>query len=142
MSDPCASASRDIIKDELSHRVIGCAIKVQRVLGNTLLESAYQGCLEYELSKAGMSVASQVIQPLIYEEARIATAYRLDMIVNNELIIEVKTVAQVLPVHHAQILTYLRLSGIERGLLINFHASPLSKGIKRFVLTRRSRSSP
>lgn len=130
------SASDDIRDDELSHRIIGCAIKVHRVLGNALLESAYQGCLEYELSKSGMSVASQVTQPLIYEGVRIEMAYRLDLIVNNEIVIELKTVTQLLPVHDAQMLTYLKLSGIERGLLMNFHAHPLAKGIKRFVLTR------
>ena len=142
MAESRLSVSRDVRNDELSHQVIGCAIKVHRVLGNGLLESAYQGCLEYELTKAGMSVASQVSQPLIYDGARIECAYRVDLIVNNELLIEVKTVAQLLPVHEAQILTYLRLSGIERGLLLNFHAHPLSKGIKRFVLTRSPRSSP
>ena len=130
------SASDDIRDDELSHRIIGCAIKVHRVLGNALLESAYQGCLEYELSKSGMSVASQVTQPLIYEGVRIEMAYRLDLIVNNEIVIELKTVTQLLPVHDAQMLTYLKLSGIERGLLMNFQAHPLAKGIKRFVLTR------
>lgn len=140
--DSLRSVSEDILNDELSHRVIGCAIKVHRALGNTLLESAYQGCLEYELGKSGMSVASQVTQPLIYEGVRIEVAYRLDLIVNNELIIELKTVTQLLPVHDAQMLTYLKLSGIERGLLMNCHANPLVKGIKRFVLSRSSRSSP
>ena len=136
------SASDDIRNDELSHRVIGCAIKVQSVLGSALLESAYQGCLEYELAKSGLAVASQVTQPLIYEGVRIEIAYRLDLIVNNELVIEIKTVSQLLPVHDAQMLTYLKLSGIERGLLMNFHAYPLEKGIKRFVLTRSHPSFP
>jgi GxxExxY protein len=133
-----ATVSAEIRSDTLSHRVIGCAIKVHRVLGNSLLESAYQGCLAYELAKSGLTVASQVVQPLIYEGVRIDTAYRLDLVVNRELIIEVKTVSQLVPAHDAQILTYLRLSGIERGLILNFHATPLAKGIKRFVLTRRS----
>ena len=137
MPDRPRSVSEDIIDDELSHRVIGLAMKVHRVLGNGLLESAYQGCLEHELSKAGMCVASQVLQPLMYDGARIEAAYRVDLIVNNELLIELKTVSQLLPAHHAQLLTYLRLSGIERGLLLNFHAYPLSKGIKRLVLSRR-----
>ena len=132
------SVSDDIRDDELSHRVIGCAIKVHRVLSNVLLESAYQGCLEYELGRSGMAVRSQVTLPLIYEGVRIELAYRLDIIVNDELIIELKTVTQLLPVHDAQMLTYLKLSGIERGLLMNFHAYPLAKGIKRFVLTRNS----
>jgi GxxExxY protein len=132
------SISEDIRDDELSHRVIGCAIKVHRALGNSLLESAYQACLEYELRKSGMSVASQVTLPLIYEDVRIKIAYRLDIIVNQELVIEVKTLSQLLPIHNAQLLTYLRLSGIERGLLLNFHAHPLVRGIKRLVLTRSS----
>jgi GxxExxY protein len=83
-----------------------------------------------------MSVASQVTLPLIYEGVRIEQAYRLDLIVNDELVIELKTVSQLLPIHDAQMLTYLKLSEIERGLLMNFHAHPLVKGIKRFVLTR------
>jgi GxxExxY protein len=132
------SVSEEIRDDELSHRVIGCAIKVHRVLGNSLLESAYQGCLEYELRKSGLSVASQVALPLIYEAVRIKIAYRLDIVVNNELVVEVKTLSHLLPIHDAQLLTYLRLSGIERGLLMNFHAHPLVQGIKRLVLTRSS----
>jgi GxxExxY protein len=136
--DSTRSAADDVRDDELSHRVIGCAIKVHRVLGNALLESAYEPCLVYELGKAGMTVQRQVLLPLIYEEVRIEMAYRLDLIVNNELVIELKTVSQLLPVHDAQMLTYLRLSGIERGLLMNFHAHSLAKGIKRFVLTRSS----
>lgn len=138
MADTPRSASDEILDDELSHRIIGCAIKIHRVLGNALLESADQGCMEHELNKAGMSVASQVVQPLIYDGVRIEMAYRLDLIVNDELVIELKTVNQLLPIHDAQMLTYLRLSGIERGLLMNFHAHPLVKGIKRFVLTRNS----
>ena len=138
MADIPWSVSDDILNDELSHCVIGRAIKVHRALGNALLESAYQGCLEHELRKSGLSVSSQVTQPLIYDGVRMELAYRLDLIVNDELVIELKTVTQLLPVHDAQMLTYLRLSGIERGLLMNFHAHPLVKGIKRFVLTRSS----
>lgn len=135
------NASNDIRDDELSHRVIGCALKVHRVIGSGLLESAYEACLVYELVKSGYNVARQVALPIIYEEVRVDVGYRPDLIVNNELMVELKTVTQLLPVHNAQLLTYLRLSGIERGLMINFHAHPLSKGIKRLVLSRNVCSS-
>ena len=135
------NVSNDIRDDELSHRVIGCALKVHRTIGSGLLESAYEACLVYELAKAGFKVARQVALPIIYEEVRVDVGYRPDLIVNAELMVELKTVAQLLPVHDAQLLTYLRLSGIERGLIINFHAHPVSKGIKRMVLSRTSRGS-
>jgi GxxExxY protein len=89
----------------------------------------------YELVKTGLSVARQVTLPVTYDGVTFDLGYKPDLIINRELIVEIKTVTQILPVHHAQLLTYLRLSGISRGLLMNFHAHPLSSGIKRFVLT-------
>ncbi len=131
------SPSEDIRDDALSHQVIGCAITVHRTMGVGLLESAYEACLCYELSKHGLVVARQVSLPIVYDGLRIDSGYRPDIIVNDEILIELKTVTQLLPIHDSQVLTYLRLSGIERGLLMNFHSQPLSKGIKRFALSRR-----
>lgn len=135
-SDGRRSASEDVRDDRLSHQVIGCAIKVHRALGIGLVESAYEACFSYELAKEGLAVARQVVLPITYDGMRIDAGYKPDIIVNGELLLELKSVTQVLPIHEAQILTYLRLSGIERGLLMNFHSQPLSKGIRRFALSR------
>jgi GxxExxY protein len=124
--------------DEFSHAVIGCAIKVHRIMGCILLESAYEECLSYELVKNGFSVARQVVLPIEYDGVRIDAGYKPDLIIDGRLIVELKTVTKLLPIHDAQLLTYLRLSGIEIGLLMNFHAHPLMKGVKRLVLTKRN----
>ena len=136
MPGQARTVSDDVRDDNLTREVIGCAIKIHRALGPGLLESAYDGCLAYELAKSGFSIARHVTLPVIYEGVRIDVGYRPDIIVNDELMLELKTVAQLLPVHDAQLLTYLRLSGIERGLLMNFHAQPLIRGVKRLVLSR------
>lgn len=133
------TAANDVEDDELTRRIIGCAIKVHRALGVGLLESAYEACLTYELIKQGFSVVRQSTLPVIYDGVHINVGFKPDLIIDNELIIELKTVSQLLPIHEAQMLTYLRLAGIERGLLMNFHTQPLWKGIRRFVLSRHSR---
>lgn len=125
-------------EDDLTRRVIGCAITVHRALGCGLLESAYDECLAYELVKNGFSIARHVTMPIMYDGIRIELGYKPDFIIEGELIVELKTVSQLLPVHEAQLLTYLRLSGITRGLLMNFHSQPLSKGIRRMILTPTS----
>ncbi len=132
------AAADDVKDDTLTRGVIGCAIKVHKALGVGLLESAYEACLCHELLKLGFTVVRQPTLPVIYDGLRIDLGFKPDLIINNELIVELKVVAQLLAIHEAQILTYLRLSGIERGLLMNFHAQPLSKGIRRFVLSRLS----
>jgi GxxExxY protein len=123
--------------DDFTHGVIGCAIKVHRILGCVLLESAYEECLTYELIKSGFSVARQVVLPIEYDGVRINAGYKPDLVIDGKLIVELKTVPTLLPIHDAQLLTYLRLTGIEVGLLMNFHAHPLMRGIKRLMLTRR-----
>lgn len=136
MTSVSRNVAQDIRDDELSHRVIGCAIQVHRTMGIGLLESAYEACLAYEMTRQGLVVARQVVLPIVYDGRTIDAGYRPDIIVNNELLIELKTVAQLLPIHEAQVHTYLRLSGVERGLLMNFYCQPLTKGIKRIVLSR------
>jgi GxxExxY protein len=120
--------------DDLSGKVIGFAIEVHRNLGPGLLESAYRMCLAHELSVAGISFQMELPQPLRYKEILLDCGYRLDVLVNRELLIETKSVEALLPIHHAQTLTYMRLAGVSVGLLINFNVIKLQNGIKRFVL--------
>jgi GxxExxY protein len=119
--------------NELSGIVISKAFKVHQVLGPGLLESAYEKCLMYELSKAGLEVSRQQEIPLIYERIKIDCSYRADLIVNNEVLIELKSVPFIIDIHVAQTLTYLRLSGINLGLIINFNTINLKQGIKRVI---------
>jgi GxxExxY protein len=114
--------------------VIGLAITVHRALGPGLLESAYEECLCFELALAGLSVARQVPLPVVYRSFRLECGYRLDVVVEDKLIIEVKSVEQLLPIHDAQVLTYLRLSGRTTALLMNFNSVMLRDGLRRFVL--------
>ena len=120
--------------DELSNRVIGCALEVHRVLGPGLLESAYEQCLAHELSLAGISFKLQFPLPVKYKGIKLDCGYRIDLFVNDELIVELKTVDQIMGIHRAQLLTYMKLSGVKVGLLINFNVEILKTGIKRFVL--------
>ena len=120
--------------NELSHAIIGCAIKVHASIGPGLLESAYEKCLAYELVRAGYLVERQVILPLMYEGFLIDAGYRLDLRVDNKVIVEIKAVEKVLPVHHAQLLSYMKLSGLHLGLLINFNVVRLVDGVKRFIM--------
>jgi GxxExxY protein len=121
-------------EDELSNIVIGLAIKVHKNLGPGLLESSYKECLYYEINKAGLKVEKEKPMPLIYEEVKLDIGYRLDIIVENKLIIEIKSVEVLNDVHLAQILTYLKLSNSKLGLLINFNVKLLKDGIKRVIL--------
>ncbi len=120
--------------DELTKIVIGCAIEVHKTLGPGLLESSYESCLMYELCQAGLNVKNQVELPIIYKEQYIATGYKLDILLSNELIIELKAVDKLQPIHSAQLITYMKLSNINTGLLINFNTLKLVDGIKRFNL--------
>jgi len=120
--------------DELSRRVIECAIEVHRNLGPGLLESTYRQCLAYELSHAGLSFQMEVPLPVRYKETLLDCGYRIDLLVHGDLVVEAKSVETLLPIHHAQILTYMRLSKAPLGLLINFNVTKLQNGIKRFVL--------
>ena len=120
--------------DELSNKVIGCAIEVHRGLGPGLLESTYEQCLARELSLANISFEIQAPLPVVYKGLQLDCGYRIDLLVEKRLIIELKAVDRLLPIHEAQILTYMKLAEISLGLLINFNVRLLRDGIKRFVL--------
>jgi GxxExxY protein len=119
--------------NRLSNTIIGCAIEVHRVLGPGLLESAYQQCLAWELRRHGLSVKEQVSVPIRYKELDVPNAYRLDILIEDELIVELKAVDEIEPVHIAQMLTYLKVNGLRLGLLLNFNVEVMKKGIKRVV---------
>ncbi len=121
-------------KDLLTEKIIGFAIAVHRVLGPGLLESAYEECLCYELQQAGLKVERQVPLPVIYKSVKLDCGYRMDVVVEGEVVVELKTVEHLLPVHQAQLITYLKLGGYKKGLLLNFNNSVLKNGIKRIVL--------
>jgi GxxExxY protein len=120
-------------ENELSEKIIGAAIKVHKNLGPGLLESAYEECLYYELEKLQLTVEKQKPMPLIYEDVKLDIGYRLDIMVENKVVIEIKSVDALNDVHLAQILTYLKLSNCKLGLLINFNVSLLKNGIRRVV---------
>ncbi|MDP1746976.1 MAG: GxxExxY protein [Bacteroidota bacterium] len=120
-------------EDELTEIIIGCAIKVHKVLGPGLLESAYEECLFYELKKTGLVIEKQKPLPLIYEEVKLDCGYRSDIIVENKVVIEVKSVDGLSDIHLAQTLTYLKLAKCKVGLLINFNVLKLTQGLKRVV---------
>ena len=113
--------------------VIGCAIAVHRELGAGLFESVYQPCLAYELRRAGIRYQEQIIAPVKYRDVVLPRAFKIDFIVEDELIIEVKAVERVLELHNAQVLTYMKLTGIRKALLFNFCVPVLKDGIKSFV---------
>ncbi len=124
---------------ELSARVLGACIEVHRHLGPGLLESTYERCLCHELSLVGLSLARQVLVPVVYKGVTFDCGYRLDVIVEGKLVLELKAVDRLLPIHEAQVLTYLKLTGLDVGLLVNFNTPVLRSGVRR--LTRRSTSS-
>lgn len=115
----------------LSHIIIGKAIEIHRTLGPGLLESFYQECLYYELISEGLHVEKEKTMPLTYKEVRSDKAYRIDLLVENKIVVETKCVEKFNPIHEAQVLTYMRLGNHELGLLINFHTKLLKDGIKR-----------
>ena len=114
--------------------IIGCALEVHSLLGPGLLESAYEQCLAFELAKIGLQFKAQASMPLEYKDIKLDCGYRLDLIIENLIIVEIKAVEQLLQIHQAQLLTYMKLSRISLGLLINFNATSLKNGIRRFVL--------
>src|SRR5580700_6456299 len=119
--------------NQITGKIISGAMQVHSLLGPGLLESAYQACLAHELRKRGFAVATQVGLPVIFDGEKIELGYRIDLVVENIVIVEVKSVEAIHPVHQAQILSYMRLSGIGVGLLINFYVTHLRDGIKRMV---------
>ncbi len=120
--------------DELSRSVIGCGLEVHRNLGPGLLESTYRQCLACELSHAGILFQMELPLPVRYKNILLDCGYRIDLLVRGELIVEIKSVEALLPIHQAQILTYMRLANVPIRLLVNFNVTRLQTGIKRFVL--------
>lgn len=123
-----------LLYQEITGSILNCAYKVHTALGPGLLESAYEECLHYELEKAGLAAVKQKPMPLVYEEKKLDLGYRIDLIVENKVIIEIKSVEALNPVHMAQLMTYLKLSGCRIGFLINFNVDSLKDGIKRVIM--------
>ena len=120
--------------DELSNQVIGCALEVHRNLGPGLLESTYEQCLAHELGASGIPFKLQHPLPVKYKNIKLDCGYRVDILIDNSIIVELKSVDNILLIHQAQLLTYMKLSGISIGLLMNFNVKFLKDGIKRMVL--------
>jgi GxxExxY protein len=121
-------------RDVLTDQIIGFAIEVHRHLGPGLPESAYEECLCYELNENGIGFRRQVPLPVVYKSVRLDCGYRIDIVVENRLILELKATERLLPIHEAQVLTYMRLGGIRTGLLLNFNTPVLKDGIRRLML--------
>jgi len=122
-----------MIENEIAKVIVDCALRVHRELGPGLLESTYEACLYYELTQAGLTVESQKALPVVYNEVKLDCGYRIDLFVENKVVVEIKSVDALNDIHLAQILTYLKLSGCKLGLLINFNVKLLKHGIRRVV---------
>jgi GxxExxY protein len=120
-------------KKKITEQIIGSAIDVHRALGPGLLESAYEACLAFELVSRGLKIEQQRALPVIYRDVKIDCGYRLDLVVEGVVVVELKAIEQILSVHKAQLLSYLKLSGLKAGLLINFHVKMLKDGVVRLV---------
>ena len=120
--------------NDLTYIIIGCVYKVHSKLGPGLLESTYEVCLTHELLKEDLIVERQKTLPVIYDAVRLEAGYRIDMLVNYQVILELKSVAEIAPIHQAQLMTYLKLSGLKLGLLLNFNVKDMKQGIKRIIL--------
>ncbi|NDV69432.1 GxxExxY protein [Dysgonomonas sp. 25] len=119
---------------ELTGKIIGCAIEVHRLLGPGLLESAYEECLSFELIKEGLNIERQKATPVVYKDIKLDCGYRIDILVENKIVIELKSVEILNPVHEAQILTYMKFAEKEIGLLINFNVTLLKNGLKKYIM--------
>lgn len=121
-------------ENQLTHAIIGAAIEVHKVLGPGLLESAYEECMARELSLSNLRFERQLPLPVVYKDVKLECGYRIDLLVERKVVVELKAVEALAPIHEAIVLTYLRLSGRKVGLLINFHVEVLKNGVRRFVL--------
>lgn len=130
----CNNIKKNMRINDITHEILDSAFKIHSVLGPGLLESAYRTWIAYELRKKGLQVEEEKALPLIYEEIKMECGYRIDMLVESKVVVELKNVDVFTDVHIAQILTYLRLSGNDTGLLLNFKTKSLKNGIKRIVL--------
>jgi GxxExxY protein len=133
--------SGTIENDPLTEKIIGLAIDIHRHLGPGLLESAYEKCLAFEVTQAGIAFERQIGVPVIYKSIRLDCAYKLDLKVENQIIVEIKSVERLMPIHEAQVITYLRLTGLPVGLLLNFNTNVLKNGIRRLVNSHRLTAS-
>lgn len=120
-------------ENEISYKIIGIALELHKNIGPGLLESAYENALAYDLRDAGLHVVQQAPMPFIYKDIKMDVGYRIDLIIENKVIVEIKSVENLAPVHYAQVLTYLKLSNLKLGLLINFNSKILKEGIHRIV---------
>lgn len=123
-----------MLYNDITDKIIGSAIEVHKNLGPGLLESAYEECLSYELLQKGLNIERQKPVPIIYKDVKLDCGYRIDVLVENKIIIELKSVDEFHPVHEAQILTYMKFAEMKIGLLINFNVTKLKNGIKRYIL--------
>jgi len=119
--------------DQITRQIIGAAIEVHKAIGPGLLESAYQACLAFEVRQRGLKVEEQVPLPVLYKEVKLDCGYRLDLLIEDSVIVEIKAAEQLSPIHDAQLLSYLRMAHKHVGLLINFHIRVLKNGLKRIV---------
>ena len=124
----------ELLYKDLTGKIVDCAITVHKLLGPGLLESAYEECLYYELTTNGISALKQVPMPLVYKDKKLELGFRLDLLIEEKVIVEVKSVELLNPVHQAQVMTYLKLSGCRIGLLININVQFLKEGIKRIII--------
>ncbi len=120
--------------NDLTYKIIGCVYKVHSELGPGLLESTYEICLEHELFKTGHRVERQKVLPVIYDDIKLDAGYRIDLLVNQQVVLELKAVDELAPIHQAQVMTYLKLSGLKVGLLLNFNVKDMKRGIKRIIM--------
>lgn len=120
--------------NRISKEIVDAAYKIHKTLGPGLLESAYEACMAHEMSLRNMKFKTQLTLPVVYEEVKLDAGFRLDMLVEDKVIIEMKAVERLIPLHEAQLMTYLKLSGIRLGLLINFNERLIKQGIKRIII--------
>ncbi len=120
--------------NDLTYNIIGCVYKVHSEIGPGQLESTYEICLEHELLKTGHRVERQKVLPVIYDDIKLDAGYRIDLLVNQQVVLELKAVDELAPIHQAQVMTYLKLSGLKVGLLLNFNVKDMKRGIKRIIM--------
>jgi GxxExxY protein len=128
--------------NRLTDKIIGAAIEVHRNLGPGLLESAYETCLAYELEQLGLKIERQKPLPLIYKDIRLDQGYRIDLSVEHKVVVELKVVEQLVPAHEAQVLSYLKFSGCQIGLLLNFNTKLMKDGVRRFIMNQPIEHKP
>jgi GxxExxY protein len=133
LKNDCSTVNCTMTENEISFAVRGCVFRVYNRLGPGLLESAYEAALAYEIGQSGMSVGKQVPLPMIYDSVYLDQGYRIDLLVNGKVVVEVKSVDMLADVHHKQVITYLKLSGLKLGLLVNFNTDKIAESIIRKV---------